>query len=214
MQPDLTDIFQCYNEFHAAFQGDIQSLACGHICAKCESNCETEAEGDETDFKYVLGFLPYEMEYVAASLGVPPEEFKNKYTWGINTGKQVIRCMRFSGTCPFLGANYECLQGEKKIITCKIYPLIHYPLIGFSLSRHCDLVRYPEVLSKYEKGLVHYKSLLSRLPFDDEYRYMREGFDAIQLDARKARRILKSKVYVEVGMTEFRSMLLADPSLI
>lgn len=207
-------VYQLFDNFNARFQGDIKSLDCGHICSGCAHNCEVENEGEKTDFKYILAFLPGELEYVSDKMNIPVKEFKDKYAYGIDTGDRIIECMRFSGQCSFLGKNFECLMGETKIISCKIYPLIHYPLVEYAVSTHCDLTKHPDVMKQFEQGLEGYKELIRLMGLDQEYLYYRQCFDILQLDAEKSRQLLESDHYEVVPIDTLKKWFLARPDLI
>ena len=212
--PDSTKIFSYFDEFHSQFKGDVKTLDCGKICTDCPDNCEACMEGDVIDFKYVLAFLPYEAEYVAGKMNIPYREFKDKYLYGIRTGEMIINVLKFNGQCPFLNSDFSCAMGESKIISCKIFPLIHYPLVGFAFSGHCDLTKYPEIKSAFTKGIPHYEALLRKLRPGKDYLYLRECFDILQLSAEKIAPIYESKKYDLIDLEEFKKCLVADPRCI
>jgi hypothetical protein len=206
--------FKLYDAFHSEFSGDVKNLNCGPVCEKCELNCEVCAEDDEIDYKYILSFLPFEAEYVADKMGIPLEEFKNLYCYGIRTPSGVIDMMKFERECPFLNPDFSCRLGEHKIITCKIFPVIHYPLVGLSLSRHCDLLKVPDIYRIFKDGMETYREFLEQLNPDPGFLHLRESFDVLQLDAVKAGGLLKSKEYRVLDLEEFKTLLLAEPDLI
>jgi hypothetical protein len=208
------NIFETYDRFHEKFLGDVKSLNCGPICSKCEDNCEVCAKDDEIPFKYVCVFLPHELEYVASKLNIELSEFKNKYAYGIDTGKQIINVLKFERECPFLNEDFTCAMGETKIISCKIFPLIHYPLIEFNLSGHCDLVKDARIRDLFLKGIDEYRILLKKLDYDFEYKYLRESLDILQINAKKAKHLLSSKNYDVIKIEEFKKILIAEPSFI
>jgi hypothetical protein len=211
---DLDKIFSYYDKFHEKFLGDVKSLNCGDICSKCKDNCEVCAKDEDIPFKYVCVFLPHELEYVASRMKIDIDEFKNKYAYGIDTGAQIINVLKFERECPFLNDDFTCRMGETKIISCKIYPIIHYPLIGFNLSGHCDLVKDVKIKDLFMKGIKEYEILLKELDYDIEYKYLRESLDILQIDAKKAKKLLSSSTYDIIDVEEFKKLLLAETAFI
>jgi hypothetical protein len=147
-------------------------------------------------------------------LKIDLEEFRNKYAYGIDTGSQIINVLKFERECPFLNSDFTCGMGETKIISCKIFPIIHYPLIGFNLSGHCELVNDAKIKELFLNGIDEYKILLEVLDYDFEYKYLRESLDILQIDAKKAKHLLSSSNYDIIGIEEFKKLLLAEPSFI
>ncbi|OHD13125.1 MAG: hypothetical protein A2086_10170 [Spirochaetes bacterium GWD1_27_9] len=210
----LDKIFKFYDKFHKDFIGDVKSLNCGPICSKCEANCEVCSKEEEIQYKYICVFLPYEVEYVAYKLNIPLEEFKNKYVFGIKTPKTIINVLKFERECPFLNKDFSCGMGENKIISCKIYPIIHYPVIEFNLSKHCDLTKDHKISQNFLKGVESYKKFLKKLKLTEHYRYLRESFDILQLEAKKAAPLLSSNTYDIIELEDFKKLIIGEPSLI
>jgi hypothetical protein len=211
---NLEKIFSFYDKFHSKFLGDVKTLNCGDICSKCEANCEVCAKDDEIPYKYICVFLPYEVEYISSRMNIPLKEFKDKFVYGIKTEENIVNVLKFDRECPFLNDDFSCAMGENKIITCIIYPIIHYPLIEFSLSKHCDLIKDTKLKEMFLNGINDYKILLEELNFTGEYKYLRESFDILQIDAKKSSDLLKSKKYEIINIDEFKKFLLAEPELI
>jgi hypothetical protein len=105
-------------------------------------------------------------------------------------------------------------MGESKIISCKIYPLIHYPLLNFAFSSHCNLTKDPGVKSAYSEGIKHYDQLLRKLKLDGHYLYLRECFDILQLSPDKVEPLIRSPKYDIISLEEFKTYLIAEPSCI
>jgi hypothetical protein len=208
------NIFSNYDEFHSKFLGDVKSLNCGDICTQCKDNCEVCAKEDEINYKYVCVFLPHEVEYVSSKMNIPIDEFKNKYVYGVKTKTNIINIMKFEKECPFLNKDFTCRMGETKIISCKIYPIIHYPLIEFALSGHCDLVKNNKLKNSFLSGIDDYRNLLKKLNYDQEYKYLRESLDILQLDASKAKKLISSSKYDIIDIEEFKKYLLYNPQFI
>ena len=106
------DYFRKYDHFHENFTGDVKTLNCGYICEKCQNNCEAVPDDDEIDYKFIILFLPYEVEYICRKLGFDPAEFKDKYLNGIQDGDLIIDFLKFDRECPFLNKDFSCDLGE------------------------------------------------------------------------------------------------------
>ena len=210
---DRDEAFSAYEEFHKEFFGDVKTLNCGPICAACGDNCEVVSPEEEDDpYKYVCVFLPYELEFVASKMNIDLGEFRNRYAYGIRINGSVVDVLKFRNECPFLNSDFTCDMGETKIISCKIFPIIHYPLVEFTLSGHCDLVKNSEVKELFVKGIDEYKKLIDRLDYGFEYKYLRESLDILQLNSKKASLLLTSEKYEIIDVEEFKKLLMADPS--
>lgn len=210
---DMKSCFEAYDRFHEQMAGDVKNLNCGHICATCADNCESPEDG-EVAWKYILAFLPYEAEYVADHMKMDRKAFFNNHLYGVKTPSGTVNILKVHRQCAFINERFECLMGEHKIITCKLFPVIHYPLIGFNFSRHCALTSDPAIRANYEKGIEHYKELLKTIGVDDFYLYLRESFDVLQMDYRKGKSFYDSPVYTEIGLEEFKACLVGNPEYI
>lgn len=210
---DMPGCFAAYDRFHQQMNGDVKNLNCGHICASCQDNCELPEEG-EVAWKYILAFLPWEAEYVADHLKMERKLFFDRYLYGVNTPSGIINILKVQRQCAFINERFECLMGEHKIITCKLFPLIHYPLIGFNFSRHCALTSHPHIRAHYDKGLEQYKLLLREIGVDHEYLHLREAFDVLQMDYRKGKELYDSDSYVKIDLEEFKRCLVGNPDYI
>ena len=69
-------------------------------------------------------FLPGEVEYIAAKIGIDRDCFIEKYCNVIKKNNNEIHLLKL-GICPFLDTNYKC-ELEKfnaKLVICMLYPV-------------------------------------------------------------------------------------------
>ncbi len=129
-----------FARFHEEFQGDTWDL-----CTRCGGKCEINKIGS---------LMPGEAEFIAKSLGVPVDAFRQQYLDGIRTPFGVIDVLKMKPGCPFLDACFHCTIKNVKVVLCEVYPVVFEYVDGrieFSLDAWCPIVRHAPALKRIFK---------------------------------------------------------------
>lgn len=193
-----------FEEFHQSFLGDVKSLNCSSICNSCENNCETI----NTRYNYLIYLLPDEdmflyQNYKLENLNF--DEFKNKYIFGLSfssditglSNDYIINFLKIGKYCQFFGYDNHCLFGEKKPISCKIFPIMHHPIVGYKFNYKCSLTYDLRLYIKYTESLKFYKKLLDDLELPNFFIYILQFIDNSNIDIKSPiyKDILKKNIY-------------------
>jgi Fe-S-cluster containining protein len=126
--------------FHREFQGDTWD-----VCERCGGKCEISRLGT---------LMPGEAEFLAASLGQEPDQFRQDYLDGIVTPYGVVDVLKLKPGCPFLSPSFSCTIKDVKVVLCDVYPVsfeVRKDAVRFFLDSWCPIVRYvPEVARTFE----------------------------------------------------------------
>jgi uncharacterized protein len=130
--------------FHRAFHGDTWDT-----CARCGGKCEINKIGS---------LMPGEAEFIAAGLGVGPEDFRSRYLDGIATPYGVVDVLKIKPGCPFLSADFRCTIPDVKVVLCDVYPVVFEVADGearYFLDEWCPIVRcVPELAAIFERQAI------------------------------------------------------------
>ena len=176
--------------FHEDFSGDTWE-----ICTRCGGLCEINKIGS---------LMPGEAKYIAANLGLPTGEFRQRYLDGIETPFGVVDVLKLKPGCPFLDACFRCTIKHVKVVLCEIYPIVFRVTgdqVDFSLDFWCPIVRHEKtVASEFEKrGIAAVRALDVSVPW---YRAV-ECYDDLCIDYD---RLLKTRE----GELSYRVFSLAE----
>lgn len=130
-----------FEDLHKIFQGDSPSIF--GVCAKCGGKCE---------YSKISSLLPGEAEYMASSLGMQPEKFRDKFLDRIQIEDAFFDVLKLADPCPFLGEDYECGCRQCKVVLCEMYPIVfevHSGKVRYFLDEWCPLAREPEYESYF-----------------------------------------------------------------
>lgn len=133
-----------FARFHREFQGDTWD-----VCERCGGMCEINKIGS---------LMPGEAEFIAANLGMPVQEFRNRYLDGIETPFGVVDVLKLKPGCPFLSPDFRCTIKDVKVVLCDAYPVVFEvsnDKVNFSLDEWCPIVRFvPELANIFEKKAI------------------------------------------------------------